>query len=189
MQHPHRTVLVPFERIEGWARRFGDRHGRVSTERSGTRVTLSAADGAVAEYDEVAPPERFGLVLVRRGGYAVGVVDRGEVTASKCGTRYVQGKTKAGGWSQQRFARRRANQAGQLASAAAEAIDRVLATNGELSVYGGGDRDLVAHAVRASRTRPPLAERWLDVREPRRATLDTAAEQARSIPIALNDLA
>lgn len=180
---------MPYERVEGWGRRFGDRHGRVTTERSGAHVLLSAADGAVAEYDDVAPPDQFGLVLVRRGGYAVGMVDGGAVAVSKCGTRYVQGKTKAGGWSQQRYARRRANQAADLASAAAEAIDRVFEAVDGLPVYGGGDRELVRHAVTASRSAPVLVDRWLDIPEPRRATLDAAAKQVRSIPIALNDLA
>ena len=43
----------------------------------------------------------------RRGGYAVGLASGGGFTASKVGSRHVQSRTAAGGWSQQRFARRR----------------------------------------------------------------------------------
>ena len=46
--------------------------------------------------------------------------------ASKVGSGYVQGRTKAGGWSQQRFARRRANQAHALWNDAADVAARIL---------------------------------------------------------------
>lgn len=182
-------MLVEYERLAGWVDRFGDRHGGSTAERSGARVTLTGADGAVAEYDDVAPPARFGLVLVRRGGYAIGLVDGPELAASKCGTRYVQGKTKAGGWSQQRYARRRANQAAELADAAGTAIRDVLGGAGVRDTFGGGDRKLVETALAASRVRLELRERWLDVPDPRHAVLVKAVGQARSIPIALNALA
>src|SRR5690606_6460301 len=69
---------------------------------------------------------RVGVVLVRRGGYAAGVFDGTALVASKVGSRLVQGRTAAGGWSQQRFARRRSNQAGKALEAAAETALRVL---------------------------------------------------------------
>ena len=62
---------------------------------------------------------RLGIILVRRGGYAVGVVSGGKVSASKSGSRYVQSRSAAGGSSQQRFARRRENQANALTEAVA----------------------------------------------------------------------
>lgn len=189
MDHPDRTVLVAYERLPGWVERFGDRHGEVAQQRDGAHVRLTAADGAVAEYDDIAPPARFGLVLVRRGGYAIGLAEGSTMVATKCGTRYVQGRTKAGGRSQQRYARRRANQADDLAGAAAAAIARVLTVPDPPTVFGGGDRALVLRALETSRTGLAPADRWLDVGEPRRATLDAAAKQARSIPIALNELA
>ena len=45
---------------------------------------------------------------------------------SKVGQRHVQGRTKAGGQSQQRFARRRDNQARAAYEAAAEHAARIL---------------------------------------------------------------
>jgi len=44
-------------------------------------------------------------------GLLIGVASGDRLTAHKVGTRYVQSRTAAGGWSQQRFARRRTNQA------------------------------------------------------------------------------
>ena len=189
MEAPHRTVLVAYERLDGWCERFGTRHGGYERHETAQGVRLSAADGAVAEFDAEPPPTRFGLILVRRGGYAVGLVQDATVVASKCGTRYVQGQTKAGGWSQQRYARRRSNQATGLAGAAAEAIGRVLRDAGPITAYGGGDRRLVEDAVQVSRVDLLLARRWLDVPEPRRATLDAALGQARSVRIDLNEYA
>ncbi|UYM04927.1 acVLRF1 family peptidyl-tRNA hydrolase [Solicola gregarius] len=190
MDSPHRTVLVAYERLDGWCERFGARHGGYVRERFGTRVRLTATDGAEAEFGDGPPPERFGLVLVRRGGYAVGLVEHGVLAASKCGTRYVQGRTKAGGWSQQRYARRRSNQADGLAGAAGDAIRRVLGDAGALTAYGGGDHRLVDASLDASRAgRVTLAERWLDVPDPRHAVLVRAVDQARSVPIELNALA
>ncbi|MGH3423712.1 MAG: acVLRF1 family peptidyl-tRNA hydrolase [Nocardioidaceae bacterium] len=184
-----RTVLVPSERLPGWVERFADRHGGTDAERTADRVTLTAPDGAVAVYDDVPPPEAFGLILVRRGGFAVGRVRAARLVDSKCGTRYVQGRTKAGGWSQQRFARRRANQAEQLARACAGAIDRVLADRSGLPVFGGGDRDLVARTVAITQPPVELCGRLLDVPEPRRQVLVEAVTQARSVTIVLNHLA
>ena len=70
---------------------------------------------------------------------------RGEqLTAHKVGTRYVQSRTAAGGWSQQRFARRRANQADGLVGAAVEHAVRLLAGTRPRGVVLGGDKALVA---------------------------------------------
>ena len=58
---------------------------------------------------------------------------------SKVGQRHVQGRTKAGGQSQQRFARRRDNQARQAYEAAADHAARILGglPRGSLVVTGG----------------------------------------------------
>jgi len=161
----------------------------VSTAQDSSRVTLTAADGAVASYDTAPPPDEFGLVLVRRGGYAVGLVRGADLAASKCGTRYVQGRTKAGGQSQKRYARRRANQADDVAAAAAGAVDRVLADTPNVTVFCGGDRELVKQALGGARVPVQRAERWLDVKEPRRVALERSVQQARSVLVRLNGLA
>lgn len=166
-----------------------------------TRV--AASDGAVALIDLAAGPatdraglvaaaaafDRFGLVLVRRGGFAVGQVEAATLAGSRCGTRYVQGRTKAGGWSQQRYARRRANQADAVAEQAAAAVSAVLGSRAEPLVCGG-DRPLVRQALELSgRTDAQLVRRWLDVPDPRRSVLEAAVARGRSARIQLNALA
>src|SRR5438067_9960335 len=63
---------------------------------------------------------RIGLLLARKGGVAVGIAVGDALEVSKVDSRYVQGRTAAGGWSQHRFARRRENQA---RAAAADGAD------------------------------------------------------------------
>ncbi|UCE98087.1 MAG: hypothetical protein JSV74_01805, partial [Dehalococcoidia bacterium] len=53
----------------------------------------------------------IGLVLVHLGSYAVGIFKGEKLISSKVGTGLVHGRHKKGGSSQQRFQRRRENQA------------------------------------------------------------------------------
>ncbi len=209
-----RTVSVPPERLSGWLRRFGERHGAVELVAADEhRLRLSAPDGATAELEVPFPPlppaepDRLaalvahagsdrvvGVLLVRRGGYAVGVFDGSRLLASKVGSGYVQGRTKAGGWSQQRFARRRANQAQALWQDAAEVAARLLLPQvGELAaVITGGDRDGVAQVLgdsRLSALRGLVAPPFLAVPDPRQAVLAATPEQFRAVRITLNDRA
>ncbi|WP_211288162.1 acVLRF1 family peptidyl-tRNA hydrolase [Mumia flava] len=150
-------------------------------------MTWTSPDGAIATYEDEPPLEDFGIVLVRRGGYAVGRVEDGRLVAHKTGTRYVQGRTKAGGWSQQRYARRRANQADALAGSAADHVVRLVP--GDLRIAGGGDRALVAQVLTAAdRTLDP-GLRWLEVKEPRLASLERAVRDVRSYAVVLNEAA
>jgi hypothetical protein len=220
-----RTVLVPPERLPRWCENFGTRHGDVGLAVSAGRLLLSGADGASAEVDlpfgrrydgapdpdEVAAaatvPLTWGVLLVRKGGFAVALVDTDRVVASKVGQRHVQGRTKAGGQSQQRFARRRDNQARQAYEAAADHAARILAEGSEnqgthrrvaaeltpqpplTALVCGGDRSAVEAVLadpRLSRLPVPV-EPWLPVPDPRRAVLDQAVADARSLRIRLTD--
>jgi hypothetical protein len=144
MSRMAREVVVAAERLQRWIDGFSERHGGATTNLSPTEVHLVGADETQAWLAVPFPPlpedadlagfvahvtrsRRVGVLLVRRGGYAVGVFDGTELAASKTGSSYVQGSTKAGGWSQQRFARRRANQARAAFEAAADAAGRGLA--------------------------------------------------------------
>lgn len=175
-------------------------------------MSLSAPDGARAEIQVPFPPLRLdgdtvdvvvahaltprtvGAVLVRKGGYGVGVFDGTELIVSKVGSAYVQGKTKAGGWSQQRYARRRANQTEQAYAAAAEVVaDLLLPRVAQLAgVFGGGDKGAV-HAVldepRLHRLRVLLTEPVLPTVDPRLRVLQAFPEQFRAVSIRLNALA
>jgi Actinobacteria/chloroflexi VLRF1 release factor len=202
---PARTVEVSAQRLAGWLERFEARHGALSWRGVDGAAAARATDGAEAVIRLAYPLpadadpatigsvalafDRFGLVLVRRGGYAVGRVADGRVVASRTGTRYVQGQTKAGGQSQKRYARRRANQAAALVRSAAAAVDEVLGPwRGPL--VGGGDRDLVRQVLEAATGEYAApVPRWLDVGNPRRRVLDEAVAAARAARIDLNALA
>ena len=124
-----------------------------------------------------------GVLLVRLGGYAVGVF-RGEVLlAAKVGRRNVHGRHRAGGSSANRFRRRREEQARALVEEAAQTAVRVLAPYlDQLEAIGlGGDRFAVGKTLAARRELAALEEkalgRFLAVGEPRRHVLERAIEQ------------
>jgi hypothetical protein len=194
-----REVRVGPERLERWLARFAERHGETQTTVGTEVVELRGADGARAWLDVPFPPlesdlvthanreRRVGVLLVRRGGYAAGVFAGRTLEASKVGSSYVQGTTKAGGWSQQRYARRRANQAGAAFAQAADAAARVLADAPLDAFVTGGDRD----AVRAVLADPRLAHLrpagpWLDVKDPRQKVLAATPEQFLAVRIRLD---
>lgn len=138
------------------------------------------------------PPERLGLILVRRGGYAVGLAEDAVLTRHRCGTRYVQSRTAAGGWSQQRFARRRGNQAAALVGTVTERAEEVVlgvgARPGGLVV--GGDRALIRDVLAA----PGLAvlaelprRELYDLPDPRLAVLQRALARGRAIRLWIVD--
>lgn len=135
---------------------------------------------------------RVGVLLVRRGGFAVGVFHGTRLVASKVGSRHVQGRSAAGGWSQQRFARRREGQARVAMAAAADVAAAVLLTHcDELdAVVAGGDRggcDDLLRDVRLAPLLPLLVARRLDVPEPRQRVLETTPALFRSVRVRLND--
>jgi peptide subunit release factor 1 (eRF1) len=104
---------------------------------------------------------------------------------SKVGQRHVQGRTKAGGQSQQRFARRRENQARAAYEAAAGHAGRILA--GPLrALVCGGDRSAVDQVLEEPSLRHLPAVRvdpWLPVPDPRRSVLEQAVLDAGAISI------
>ena len=202
-----RWIDVDPARMARWVDGFAERHGgapKVSGA-AGT-LTLAAPDGAVAVCwgppgmavpmtvadlgrEAVGP---LGLLLARRAGYAVGVAEGMKLVSSKVDSRYVQSRTAAGGWSQQRFARRRDNQAKAAAGEAADECARLLVpVAGRLTaLVTGGDRPMV-DAVLADPRLAPLrglvAERFLAVPNPKRTVLEDAVRSARSVRIKLTD--
>jgi Actinobacteria/chloroflexi VLRF1 release factor len=116
--------------------------------------------GHEAEYDRVELKPLFdaldedhvvGALLVRLGGYAVGVFEGERLAASKVGTRFVKGKHKKGGSSSNRFRRRRDEQARALIGAAAATARKVLGPwEGRIEwVALGGDRRAVDEVIAA----------------------------------------
>jgi ABC-type cobalamin/Fe3+-siderophores transport system ATPase subunit len=108
-----------------------------------------------------------GIVKARAGKI---VFDGRDLVASKVDARLVQGRTAAGGWSQQRFARRRAGQAVVAHAAAADDAAKVLLGRDLDALVVGGDRTAV-DAVLADRRLAHLQQlvtgRLLAVPDPR----------------------
>ena len=197
-------VDVAPERLDRWLANFAGRHGPYTEE----GLTLIAADGATAAWEtppgapaaatmaeliEVArQPRRLGLLLARKGAVAAGVVQGTELVASKVDTHYVQGRTAAGGWSQQRFARRRDNQAKAATADGAGIVGRILLPEVRTltTLVTGGDRTAV-DAILGSPQLAPLSERradrFLDVPEPRHAVLVSAIAGARAVSVLVRE--
>ncbi|MER7070235.1 acVLRF1 family peptidyl-tRNA hydrolase [Terrabacter sp. NPDC000476] len=200
-----RVIEVDPERFDRWMAGFAERHGTYDAAEEpapgGVVVSARAADGSSL----VATPfehDPLGVVLVRRGGYAVGLARAGAFTASKVGTRHVQSRTAAGGWSQQRFARRRGKQADELVDAVVGHARRVLLGDDESPRAGadgiprglvvGGDRALVREVLAAPALRAlaglPARELY-DLPDPRRDVLETALRRGRAVRVELTEAA
>lgn len=117
-------------------------------------------------------------LLVRLGGYAVGVFQGERLVASKVGSRFVKGRHKKGGSSANRFRRRRDEQARALIDEAASVAVRVLEPwRGRIEFTAlGGDRSAVDQVLEARPELAWLAERavprFFAVPEPRRRELE-----------------
>jgi len=129
-------------------------------------------------FDALAADHVVAVLLVRLGGYAVGVFEGERLVASKVGSRFVKGRHKKGGSSSGRFRRRREEQARELIEEAGEVAARVLEPwrDQVQFVALGGDRTAVDRVVAASPELGWLSERALPrfftVRDPRQAVLD-----------------
>lgn len=188
-------------RLERWVANFEARHGRTALEPFEHGLAGTAEDGswfrAVLPFsatwspgdrsalpaevvDAAAPPGDWGLLLVRKGGFAVARLAEDRVVARKTGRRHVQGRTKAGGQSQQRFARRRDNQAREAYRAAADHAARILGGLGQVVV--GGDHAAIEEVLADPRLRAlEVVQPWLPVPDPRRRVLDAAVGDACSV--------
>jgi hypothetical protein len=200
-----RWVEVPPERLVPWIVTFAQRHdgaGATTLDEMGAAVTFTAADGSAAECHPPFPPVRaaswaepaaaagalvahatadrtIGVLLVRLGGYAVGVFTGSPPrrVSSKTGSRPVHGRSAAGGWSQHRFARRRENQAATALRAAADAAAEVFGRygpDGLDAVVLGGDKRSAAGLREDPRLEKYVAKAtgwFLTVPDPRLAVL------------------
>lgn len=194
-------VLVPSPRLPRWVENFEGRHGATAITVDNGALTGTAEDGSTfaarppfdASY--TGPPDadalvaalevpgRWGVLLVRKGGFAVARLSGTTMEEHKIGQRHVQGRTKAGGQSQQRFARRRDNQARQAYEAAADHAARILA-GPPLAVVTGGDRAAVDEVLADPRLRQVrVVDPWLAVSDPKRAVLDRAIADATAVRV------
>jgi hypothetical protein len=208
---------VPAERVEGWLERFAARHGTTSWEVVDDAVEVTAEDGSWARLLPPFPPlapadgktgaaapyggivghvltdRRVGVLLVRLGGHAAGVFEGSRLVTSKVGSRQVHGRSAAGGWSQQRFARRREGQVRVALEAAADVAARVLAPEAPRldAVVVGGDRrsvDTVLADGRLEQLRALVVEPLLDVPDPRLTVLQSTPEAFRAVRVDVVDV-
>jgi len=169
-----RWVEVAPDRFARWVAAFAERHGAITTEPGRLAMTFRAA--LIAAH--AAADRTVGVFLVRLGGFAAGVFAGSppRLISSKVGTRLVHGRSAAGGQSQQRFARRRENQAASAIGAAADTAVKVLAPYAERldAVVLGGDRRAITGARADPRLRPVMrhaVDRFLTVPDPKLAVL------------------
>jgi hypothetical protein len=217
---PERLVswIVTFERRHGGV-------GLAARDNADGSLTVTAADGATAECHPPFPVREavgsslrvgsgpdpraavqamaahavadrtVGVLLVRLGGYAVGVFAGSppELVSSKTGSRPVHGRSAAGGWSQHRFARRRDNQAATALRAAADAAAGVFGrygADGLDAVVLGGDKRAAAGLRGDARLAPYLdraVDRFLTVPDPRLAVLRDSPRDFLAIRIRLTE--
>ncbi|GII32096.1 hypothetical protein Pmi06nite_55380 [Planotetraspora mira] len=209
-------MTVAPERLAGWIRGFAERHGAVEATAGPGLVRLDAADGSAAECHVPFPPlgrddspgvgegpagalvahaqrkRTVGVLLVRLGGYAAGVFEGERLVTSKVGSRLVHGRSAAGGWSQQRFARRREKQSSEALAAAADVAARVLAPRAEGldAVVLGGDRRAIDELRGDRRLAPVFALEsgvFLPVPDPKLAVLEGTPALFRAVRIRVLD--
>lgn len=208
-----RWISVDPARLSKWISGFRNRHGSVTVAPSSSGfLTLVGADEDTATFHPsfgmavppsasslldldlfvaaASAPRLMGFVLARRTAVAVGVASGLDLVASKVETFYVQSRTAAGGWSQQRYARRRSNQAAAGVREAADLVARIVLprTSSLTALVCGGDRGTIEAIMADPRLAPlePLrGSRLLDVPEPRHAVLVDAVAAAYAVPIHL----
>lgn len=190
-------LYVAPARLERWTANFLQRHGATASNVVDGALVGFAQDGSSFEarlpfgrtYQGEAnteaflaaaePPAEWGLLLVRKGGFAVARVEGTKIVSSKVGQRHVLGRSKAGGWSQQRFARRREQQARVAYEAAAHHAEIII---GAVKVIvAGGDRTAIDEVARIAGIGSRIVATMPDVREPRRGVFEEAVIDARSV--------
>jgi len=180
--------------LEGAPARTLYRDGSVRIELDDLVLTITPPFGLAHEgeypvvraaplLDALAAVPTVAVLLVRLGGYAVGVFEGERLVASKVGSRFVKGRHKKGGSSANRFRRRRSEQERDLLEAAAAEAARVLVPVRQQveHVALGGDRTAVRRVL-ASRPdlnwlEPLALERFFDVPEPRLRVLEALPYQ------------
>jgi hypothetical protein len=201
-----RILGVAPERLARWLDGVAERHGsftEVVPDDGAVRLTCADTTTVVLRAPfpwtpgpallstftaAVRQPHRAAVLLVRRGRWAVGVFHGADLVVSKVDARQVQGRTAAGGWSQQRFARRRGHQTDAVVAHAVETAVRVLLPHaGSVeALFTGGDRGLVDDVLADPRLAALAALRRdpaLDVGEPTKAVLLETPKQFRAVQV------
>ncbi len=206
-----RIVEVEPERLPKWVANFAARNGGIanhhaegdawtieSNEGTSASVVWTLADGLPADWlldddpvkaaehlrDYALEPRRSSRsCLARKSAYSVGIIKDGRIAASKTDTAYVQGKTKAGGQSQQRFASSREGQAKAAEKRARDAVFAVLGNAEFDALVTAGPVEGVLEDPRLTKLR--AAVHFGDIAEPKQALLTQTAYRAIGFRITL----
>ncbi|WP_449372961.1 acVLRF1 family peptidyl-tRNA hydrolase [Arthrobacter psychrolactophilus] len=198
MNLARRTAFVPAARLSAWLSRFTAAHGgQLALEDTDDGVSLRLRDGAVAllsppwpddgrpgrganlleRIESLAAQERrLGIILVRRGGYGVGIAVGGKLVAHKVGT--ASSRSRGG------------DQAAAIVERAAAEAAKIFAGASFEYVAPGGDKQLIEAVLSASplriiASRPRLAA--LAVVDPKMAVLEKAAADFCSVRIQITE--
>jgi hypothetical protein len=194
------NVRKRLEPLEGTAGRtvYADGSAQIASTRENliVRPSFGLAHTGIYEsvhvaplLEEIARNHVVAVVLVRLGGYAVGVFDGEHLLVSKVDSRFVKNRHKQGGSSANRFRRRRDEQAKALVEEAAEVAGRVLAPWRDRAAFAalGGDRNAIDRVLAERRELEWLRERSLPrfftVEEPRRRVLDALPYDLYSVEV------
>ena len=126
-----------------------------------------------------------GVVLLRLGRFSVAVYQGDHLRTSKTDARYVKGRHHAGGTSQKRFERIREGQMRLIFEKACQAVHNQFAPlSGKLDyLLLGGERFTINGLLRScpelESLRPITLARRLNVRDPKRDTLDGVGTMLR----------
>ena len=146
----------------------------------------------------LARERRVAAVLLRLGGYAIGLYDGERLVEARNATRFVKNRHRKGGQSQRRFDRIREKQVDELFDhLCRDASERLSPyANGLDFIVYGGDRHTVQACLKVCRFLQefpcPVLPRFLTVPEPRHETLVTLPAlltTSRVTSIAVDDAA
>lgn len=195
-----RKRLEPLAEVPGRAA-YGEGVARIETadETITVRPPFGLAHARVYEnvelgplFDALAEDHVVAALLVRLGGYAVGVFEGERLVASKVGTRFVKGRHKKGGSSSNRFRRRRVEQARDAYDRACAVAEEILAPQaGRFDEFVlAGDRLGLEQVIERSRVLTELSAHALTlpvhVPEVRRALLEQLGRELWSSTVELS---
>ena len=198
------NVRKRLERLDGTPGRTVYAGGEARIEAEGETIVARPSFGLrhEGEYDqvrvsplldEIEEDHLVAALLVRLGGYAVGVFEGEQLVASKVGSRFVKNRHKKGGSSSNRFRRRRVEQVNDLVREAAEVAARVLEPHRQRveHVALGGDRAAI-DAVLAERAdlgwlQEQALPRFFTVPEPRLRVLEQLPYDLYAVGLEIED--
>jgi peptide subunit release factor 1 (eRF1) len=124
-----------------------------------------------------------GVILLRLGGYAVGVFDGDELLSSKVGGRFVKNRHRKGGQSQRRYDRTREKQVREHFDSLENTVRAYVepfAASLDYVVLGGDGHTVAAFLDRwplSNELREKVIPRFLTVPEPRLAVLKASIRE------------